>query len=222
MRALRSFAWMALLVVLVSCSNSDSRSPTQPSPSCTFTLSTTTLSVVATGATATVGVTANSGCTWTATSNAPFVVVNSVASGNGTGTVGLTIAANTGDTRTATVTIAGQSVTVTQAASDPLFGNWAGTITKGAGCPAALPASAAWTGTVRRNPIGQAELVINAPTVGVFNQTLPLIIDGNNIQFAVQVDAVYTFVATLASDRRSFTGTFSGGGCTGTWSGSRT
>jgi len=222
MRALCFFAWMALLAVLVSCSNSDSRSPTQPSPSCTFTLSTTTLSVVATGATATVGVTANSGCTWTATSNASFVVVNSGASGNGTGTVGLTIAANTGDTRTATVTIGGQAVTITQAASDPLFGNWAGTITKGAGCPAALPASAAWTGTVRRNSIGQAELVINAPTVGVFNQTLPLIIDGNTIQFAVQVDAVYTFVATLASDRRSFTGTFSGGGCSGTWSGSRT
>jgi hypothetical protein len=55
----------------------------------------------------------------------------------------------------------------------------------------------------------------------VVNQTLPLIVSGNTIKFAVQLDAVYTFVATLAADRRSFTGTFSGGGCSGTWNGSR-
>jgi hypothetical protein len=55
----------------------------------------------------------------------------------------------------------------------------------------------------------------------VVNQTLPLIVSGNTIQFAVQLDAVYTFVATLAADRRSFTGTFSGGGCSGTWNGTR-
>ena len=53
------------------------------------------------------------------------------------------------------------------------------------------------------------------------NQTLPLIVNGNNIQFAVQIDTVYTFVATLAADRRSFTGTFSGGRCSGTWNGTR-
>ena len=222
MRALSTVALLVLLPLLSACS--ETRTPTTPTPSqtCTFTLSTNTLTIAATGATASVGVTANSGCSWTATSNASFVVITSGSSGNGTGTVGLTIAENTGDARTATVTIAGQSVTVSQAASDPLFGNWAGTIAKGSGCPASLPNSVAWTGTVRRNAIGQAELVINAPQAGVFNQTLPLIVNGNNIQFAVQIDAVYTFLATLASDRRSFTGTFSGAGCSGTWSGSRT
>jgi hypothetical protein len=117
--------------------------------------------------------------------------------------------------------VAGQSVTITQAASDPLFGNWSGSITKGTGCPAVLPANAGWSGTIRRNSIGQAELVISVPSVGVVNQTLPLIVNGNNIQFAVQIDAVYTFVGTLAADRRSFSGTFSGGGCSGTWSGTR-
>ena len=133
----------------------------------------------------------------------------------------MSIAENTGDTRTAVLTVAGQSVTITQAASDPLFGNWSGSIAKGAGCPAALPATAGWTGTIRRNAIGQAELVITAATVGVVNQTLPLLVNGNNIQFSVQIDTVYTFVATLAGDRRSFTGTFSGGSCSGTWNGTR-
>jgi hypothetical protein len=221
MRLCSTFALITLLPLIAACSETRTPTTPTPSPTCTYTLSTTTLSIAATGATATVGVTANSGCAWTASSGASFVVITSGSTGNGTGTVGLTIAANTGDARTATVTVAGQAVTISQAASDALFGNWAGTISKGAGCPASLPNSAAWTGVVRRNTIGQAELVINAPQVGVFNQTLPLIINGNNIQFSVQIDAVYTFNATLANDRRSFTGTFAGAGCSGTWSGSR-
>lgn len=223
MRALPSFALIALLPLLAACS--ETRTPTTPTtqtPACTYTLSTNTLNIAATGATATVGVTANSGCTWTAASNASFVVINSGSSSSGTATVGLTIAENTGDSRTGTLTVAGQTVTVSQAASDALFGNWAGSISKGAGCPASLPSSVTWTGTVRRSAIGQAELVINAPQAGVFNQTLPLTVSGNQISFAVQIDAVYNFVATLAADRRSFTGTFSGAGCSGSWSGSRT
>jgi hypothetical protein len=201
----------------------ETRTPTTPTaPTCTYTLSANTLNIAATGATATVGVTANSGCAWTATSNASFVVINSGSSSSGTATVGLTVAENTGDSRTGTLTVAGQTVTVTQAASDALFGNWSGSISKGAGCPASLPSSVTWTGTVRRSAIGQAELVINAPQAGVFNQTLPLTVSGNQISFAVQIDAVYTFVATLAADRRSFTGTFAGSGCSGTWSGTRT
>ena len=221
MRALISFALIVSMPLFAACSETRTPTTPTPTPTCTFTLSTNTLNIAATGATASVGVNVNSGCAWTATSSASFVVVNSGSTGNGTGTVGLTIAENTGDARTATVTIGGQTVTVSQAASDPLFGNWSGTISKGAGCPAALPNSVAWTGTVRRNAIGQAELVINAPQAGVFNQTLPLTINGNNIQFAVLIDAVYTFNATLSADRRSFTGTFSGPGCSGTWTGNR-
>ena len=188
---------------------------------CTFALSTTALSIASIGASASIGVTTNSGCAWTATSNAAFATITSGASQTGTGTVGVSIAENTGDSRTAILTVASQTVTITQAASDPLFGNWSGSIAKGAGCPAALPASAGWTGTIRRNSIGQAELVITAASVGVVNQTLPLIVSGNTISFAVQIDTVYTFVATLAADRRSFTGTFSGGSCSGTWNGTR-
>lgn len=215
---------IALLAVLFCASCSDSRSPSSPSPqptACTFTLSTTALSIASIGASASIGVTTNSGCAWTATSNAAFATITSGASQTGTGTVGVSIAENTGDSRTAILTVASQAVTITQAASDPLFGNWSGSIAKGAGCPAALPASAGWAGTIRRNAIGQAELVINVSSVGVVNQTVPLIVSGNNISFAVQIDAVYTFMATLANDRRSFTGTFSGGSCSGTWNGTR-
>ncbi len=209
------------LALCAACSDSSPSAPTSPTPSCTYTLSTTSVSVASTGASVTIGVTAPTGCAWTASSNAAFAAITSGSSGSGIGTVGLAVAANGGDARTALITVAGQTATLMQAASDPLFGNWSGSIAKGAGCPAALPASAGWVGVIRRNSFGQAELVLTAATVGVVNQVLPLTLNGNNIQFAVQIDAVYTFVATLAADRRSFTGTFSGGGCSGTWSGNR-
>ena len=68
---------------------------------------------------------------------------------------------------------------------------------------------------------GFHEFVINIPAVQVVNQTVNVTITGNTLQFAVIVDALYTFTATLAADRRSLTGTFTGGTCNGTWSGSR-
>jgi hypothetical protein len=127
---------------------------------------------------------------------------------------------NTGDTRTATLTVAGQNVTITQTPNDQIYGNWGGTITKGAGCAATLPASVEWTGTIRRTSTGTNEFAISIPALAV-SQTLPTIINGSTVQFAVALDALYTFTATLSSDRRSLSGTFTGGSCTGTWSGTR-
>jgi hypothetical protein len=210
-------------LALSACSGaSSSASPTSPtSPACVYSLGTTTLNMAGVGGTATIGVTTNAGCAWTAASNGSFVSVTSAASSSGPGTVSLAVAQNTGDARSATLTVAGQTVTVNQAAGDPVFGNWAGTIAKGAGCPSALPASAAWNGTIRRNAAGNHEFLINIPSALVFNQTASLQIIGNAMQFAVTVDSLYTFNATLAADRRSFTGTFSGGSCSGTWNGTR-
>jgi len=54
-------------------------------------------------------------CTWTAASDSPWTSV-SPAAGRGTGTVSLTVAPNTGTTRTAFVTAAGVRMPLTQAA----------------------------------------------------------------------------------------------------------
>jgi hypothetical protein len=64
-----------------------------------------------------VGVTTTSGCTWTAGSNVPWITVTSGASGSGNGSVGFDVAANTGAARTGTLTIAGATFTVSQAAA---------------------------------------------------------------------------------------------------------
>ena len=110
---------------------------------------------------------------------------------------------------------------VNQAPGDPVYGNWGGTIAKGGGCPASLPASVEYTGTIRRTSGATNEFVIAIPALGLPSQTLALTINGNSLQFFVPIDTLYTFNGTLSSDRRSLTGTFSGGSCSGTWNGTR-
>ena len=53
-------------------------------------------------------------CAWTATSNASWLTIRSGASGNGTGDVTFDVAANPGGVRTGTLTIADQTLLVTQ------------------------------------------------------------------------------------------------------------
>ena len=85
------------------------------SASCTPSISASSVTVVPTASTGSVSVTAATGCTWTTTSNADWITVTSGASGTGNGSVGYSVAANTATTaRTGTLTIAGQTFTVTQ------------------------------------------------------------------------------------------------------------
>ena len=82
---------------------------------CAFTLGPAARSSPASGETTSTTVTTGDTCVWSAASGAPWILVSTGASGTGTGTVTLTVAANSGAQRTATVTVAGQSFTVTQA-----------------------------------------------------------------------------------------------------------
>jgi hypothetical protein len=90
--------------------------PTAPPP-CTYAATATGTSVPAAGGTGTVTVTAGTGCNWFATSSAGFVTL-SASQGSANGSVQFTVAANTATTqRTATLVVAGQSFTITQAAA---------------------------------------------------------------------------------------------------------
>ena len=93
---------------------------TPPNPVCSFTVSPAAASISNAGGAVAITVTAGSTCSWTATSNAAFITVNT-ASGTGNGTVTATVAAGNGPARSGTVTIAGQTVTITQAAGAPIF-----------------------------------------------------------------------------------------------------
>src|SRR5918912_1860219 len=69
------------------------------------------------GGTGSVNVTTGANCNWTATSSDAWITINSGSSGTGNGTVGYTIASNTGiNSRTGTIAISGQNLTITQSA----------------------------------------------------------------------------------------------------------
>ena len=83
---------------------------------CTFTLSSTNATPSAAGGAATVSVITSNGCSWTATNNDSFITITSGSSGTGNGVVHYTVAANSSTNPvTGTMTIAGNTFTVTQA-----------------------------------------------------------------------------------------------------------
>jgi subtilisin-like proprotein convertase family protein len=91
---------------------------------CTYALASSTAAVPATAGSGTVALTASaSNCAWTATSNQSWLTVSSgSASGSGSATIAYSYAANTGSSaRVATITVAGQTLAVTQAAAFNLF-----------------------------------------------------------------------------------------------------
>lgn len=104
-----------LLVCGVALSGCDS-SPVQPSPAtCTYSLSPTSLSISAAGGTGSVTVSTAGTCTWEARSNVPWITAASGAALTGPGTVTFTVAAAPDiGSRAGTLTVASQTVTVTQ------------------------------------------------------------------------------------------------------------
>src|SRR4029453_16288988 len=63
-----------------------------------------------------VAVNAQAGCTWSSTSNAAWITFPAGTTGSGLGSVNYTVAANSStSSRTGTLTVAGQTFTVTQA-----------------------------------------------------------------------------------------------------------
>lgn len=97
----------------------DSGGGTQPPPPppCTTTINATSASLDSLAHTGSITVTASSStCSWTAVSNASWITITSGASRTGSGTVGYSVSQNTSTQRTGTMTVAGQTFTVTQSA----------------------------------------------------------------------------------------------------------
>ena len=82
---------------------------------CSYTVSPTSLSASLAAGSMTVSVTTTFNCSWTTTSSAPWIGVSSGASGIGSGTATLSYQGNTGTARTGTATVAGKTITISQA-----------------------------------------------------------------------------------------------------------
>ena len=141
-------------------SNTFSLASATPPPICTYTLSPASLSLPAEGGSTPVTLTTGAGCAWTAASNAAWLTPGST-SGSGTATIAVVLSANTATTsRTATLTIGGQPLGVTQAAaaacvyaaSPSVVSHPAGggvstiTVTAGSGCGWSAVSNVAWAG----------------------------------------------------------------------------
>ncbi|HKE84419.1 MAG TPA: BACON domain-containing carbohydrate-binding protein [Vicinamibacterales bacterium] len=143
---------------------------------CTYSIAPSSQNVSADATTGTVTVTAGTGCAWSATSSAPWITVTSGATGTGNGSVGFSVAANTGSERNGTATIATQTFTVTQAAGaaactyristpDANIGPDAaqGTVSvvTGAGCPWTATSDAPWITVASGSPgTGSGQILV--------------------------------------------------------------
>jgi hypothetical protein len=122
---------------------------------CTYSVQPTTISADAGGGQISVGVTSGLGCTWTATSQAPWVTLAS-ATGTGNGTAVFSVDANTALPRSGTLTVAERTITVTQATGctyaispdsqgfGPAGGNGVVAVTAPVGCPWTAASQASW------------------------------------------------------------------------------
>ena len=111
MHGVRLSYFCLLPLLLVGCG--DESSPTEPPPACAFTLSASSLEFSAAGGTSSISVSTASGCTWSAASDRPWMSITGGAAGTGPGSVAVQVATNpTTDSRSGTLTIAGQAVSV--------------------------------------------------------------------------------------------------------------
>jgi hypothetical protein len=106
-------------VVSVVVTNSDGQNATLANSVtyavCSYSLSSTGQTFAPAGGPGSVGVTAPAGCAWNATTGTSWITIGSGSSGNGSGTVGYTVASYTGSTtRNGSITIGGQTFNVTQ------------------------------------------------------------------------------------------------------------
>jgi hypothetical protein len=84
------------------------------SGACSFAISPEQFTAASSGGAITVSVTAGPACSWTTSSGAPWITLQSMGSETGNGSVLVTIAPNPGAARTGTATIAGRTLTVVQ------------------------------------------------------------------------------------------------------------
>jgi subtilisin family serine protease len=96
----------------------DIKAAVDASRPCSYTVAPLSANAAASGGTGTINVTTQAGCAWTAVSNAGWITITSGASGSGNGSFNYSVAANSNTTqRTGTITAAGKTVTITQAAA---------------------------------------------------------------------------------------------------------
>jgi hypothetical protein len=170
----------------------------QSSATCSYSLSPTSQSFGSLGGSNWVTVTTAPGCTWTAVSGRSWITVTGGASGSASGPVNYNVAANTGGARTGTITVGGQTFTVSQAAAACTYsvtptsvtapaagstGTLTVTVVTGGSCTWGSFSSAAWiTVSGGRTGSGTATYTV-APNATTSPRTGTILVAGKTISF---------------------------------------
>jgi len=143
----------------------------QAGAACTYSIAPQSLIFDSEGGISNVAVIAPQGCTWTALSNASWITISSGQSGNGPGSVRYAVAASTGASRTGTLTIAGQTFTVTQGTAGCSYAlssnsqaatasgaTYSVGLTAGSGCAWIASSGASWIAVINTAGTGSAAI----------------------------------------------------------------
>ena len=163
---------------------------TEAGISCSFAVAPTTATIGAAGGSGTpIGVTTSAGCTWTTTGTPSWITLATGQAGTGNGTVTYTAQPNTGPLRTATLTVAGQTVTITQSSGCTFTisptsesfpkegGSGLVTVTTPSGCPWTATTGANWitiTSGSSGTGSGTVRYTVEANTGGARTGTLTI------------------------------------------------
>lgn len=178
---------------------------------CSYALSASSTNVTATAGSGSVGVTTGGSCGWTATNNVSWLTITAGSSGTGNGTVNYTVASNAGNCvgRTGTLTIAGQTFTVTQAAGAGSYavapsstnfpaasGSGSASVTAGTGCNWTASSGASW-------------LTITSGSSGSGNGTVNYAVASNASNCVSRVGTLTVAEKTFTVNQTAGTGSYS-------------
>jgi hypothetical protein len=189
MRIIR-YSALVVLAWLASASLAEARQ-------CTYTLTPTTFTVDSTASLRTLSIITGTQCSWTAVSAVSWITVSSGATGSGIGSVTIAVEQNSsGAMRAGTLTIAGQTVSVSQEAGscsynvtptsftvDPVSGSRTVSVIAGTQCGWTSAPQAAWisvTSGASGSGIGAVTFAFEANPAGT-PRTGVLVVGGQSI-----------------------------------------
>jgi len=167
--------------------------------SCSYSIAPATVSLPAASGTGSITVTAAPACTWQVSGNPDWIAITSGGNGSGNGTIVYSVQANTGNSRAGTLTIAGQTFTVAQAAqaNEPLSATLSSSAPP-AGKPDPMSPLASLSITISGGTAGQrmiANLAVYLNTNLAVVPDTALVVDASGATIAAAKTAnAYTFL----------------------------
>ncbi len=165
------------------------------------------------GGTANFSVVSPSGCAWTAAPGDGWVSVTNGSSGTGVGAVSISVGSNSGAARSSNLTVGGQTLAITQAASGCSYslslnsinapvggGHYDNSLTAGPGCDWTVQNAPSWITVTSPTISGSSPLVVSVAANPNFNtRSASVVIGGQTLWVTQAGTCVYSLSSSLAT-----------------------